>query len=73
MSISPSLGEGAADQIADWLDSQGMRDYMVEIAGALRLKDTTDVRCVARTASTPKDASTTKQVYIPSLPLLWRL
>ncbi len=34
-----TLGEGyAADKVADWLDSQGMRDYMVEIAGALRLK-----------------------------------
>ena len=34
-----TLGEGfAADKIADLLDSRGIRNYMVEIAGALRLK-----------------------------------
>jgi FAD:protein FMN transferase len=34
-----TLGEGyAADKVADWLDEQGIKNYMVEIAGALRLK-----------------------------------
>ena len=34
-----TLGEGfAADQVAQWLDGRGIKNYMVEIAGALRLK-----------------------------------
>ena len=34
-----TLGEGfAADKVADMLDQRGIRNYMVEIAGALRLK-----------------------------------
>ncbi|MBP8127374.1 MAG: FAD:protein FMN transferase, partial [Aeromonadaceae bacterium] len=34
-----TLGEGyAADQVAAWLDGRGIKNYMVEIAGALRLK-----------------------------------
>ena len=34
-----TLGEGfAADKIADLLDGRGIKNYMVEIAGALRLK-----------------------------------
>ena len=34
-----TLGEGfAADKVAQWLDERGITNYMVEIAGALRLK-----------------------------------